>query len=67
MEEEGGDVVFYKSKKSSRWWVEVPCSGESKYKYLRHYIVPCLYEDYVAAMNGQVPIRWLIAYNKMNL
>lgn len=67
MEEEDGDVIFYKSKKSSRWWVEVPCSGESQYKYLRHYIVPCLYEDYVAAMNGQVPIRWLIAYNKMNL
>ncbi|MBR1768960.1 MAG: formimidoylglutamase [Bacteroidales bacterium] len=67
MEDDGGEVVFYKSKKSSRWWVEVPCSQESRYKYMRHYIVPCLYDDYTSAMRGEVPIRWLIAYNKMNL
>ncbi len=67
MQEDGGEVIFYKSKKTSRWWVEVPCSQESQYKYLRHYIVPCLYEDYLSAMEGEVPVRWLIAYNKMNL
>lgn len=66
-EQENGDIVFYKSKKSSRWWVEVPCPQESKYKYMRHYIVPCLYEDYLLAMKGEVPIRWLIAYNKINI
>ncbi len=66
-EQENGELVFYKSKKSSRWWVEIPCSQDSMYKYIRHYIVPCLYEDYLLAMEGKVPIRWLIAYNKMNL
>lgn len=66
--DEGTDVVvFYKSKKSGRWWVEVPCSQESQYKYFNHYIVPCNYQDYQSAMEGEVPARWLIAYNKMNL
>lgn len=67
LEECKDEIVFYKSKKSSRWWVEVPCSQETQSKYIRHYIVPCLYEDYLAAMKGEVPPRWLIAYNKINL
>ena len=67
VEENSDELVFYKSKKSGRWWVEVPCSQESKYKYFNHYIVPCNYEDYQSAMEGEVPARWLIAYNKMNL
>ena len=67
IEEQGDELVFYKSKKSDRWWVEVPCSQDSKYKYFNHYIVPCNYEDYQSAMEGEVPVRWLIAYNKMNL
>ncbi|MDO5760552.1 MAG: formimidoylglutamase [Bacteroidota bacterium] len=66
-EQENVDMVFYQSKKSSRWWMEIPCPQESKHKYLRHYIVPCLHEDYLSAMRGEVPIRWLLAYNKMNL
>jgi formiminoglutamase len=61
------NIIFYKSKKSERWWVEVPCSNEIRNKYLRHYLVPCNYEDYVCATQGEVPNRWLIAYNKMNL
>ncbi|MCH3923497.1 MAG: formimidoylglutamase [Bacteroidales bacterium] len=61
------DIVFYKSKKSDRWWVEVPCSSETRIKYLHHYLVPCTYQDYVCATNGEVPDRWLIAYKKMNL
>jgi formiminoglutamase len=60
-------IIFYKSKKSSRWWVEVPCSNEMKDKYLRHYLVPCSYDDYVCATQGEIPNRWLTAYNKMNL
>lgn len=61
------DVVFYKSKKSDRWWIEVPCTNEMRRKYIRHYIVPCLYEDYQAASMGKMPDRWIIAYNKLNI
>lgn len=61
------EVVFYKSKKSDRWWVQVPCTNIMKQKYVRHYIVPCLYSDYEAAGKGQLPDRWFIAYNKLNI
>ncbi|MBP3253286.1 MAG: formimidoylglutamase [Bacteroidales bacterium] len=61
------EIVFYKSKKSDRWWVQVPCTNEMKRKYMRHYMVPCLYSDYQSAGQGQVPARWLVAYNKLNI
>ncbi len=61
------EVVFYKSKKSDRWWVQVPCTNLMKQKYIRHYIVPCLYADYKASENGDMPDRWMVAYNKLNI
>ena len=61
------EVVFYKSKKSDRWWIQVPCTDVIKQKYIRHYIVPCLYEDYEQAGKGHLPDRCFIAYNKLNL
>ena len=61
------EITFYKSKKSDRWWVQVPCNNEMKRKYLRHYIVPCLHEDYLQAGKGELPERFLIAYNKLNI
>lgn len=61
------EISFYKSKKSDRWWVVVPCTNEMKKKYFRHYIVPCLYDDYLQAGKGELPDRYMIAYNKLNL
>jgi len=60
-------IVFYKSKKSERWWMEVPCSKDKQVKYERHYLVPCTYEDYQIAMQDRIPDRWLLAYNKIML
>lgn len=61
------EITFYKSKKSDRWWIKVPCTDLMKQKYIRHYIVPCLYSDYEAAGRGQLPERWFIAYHKLNV
>jgi len=58
-------IVFYKSKKSERWWMEVPCSKDKMIKYERHYLIPCSYDDYKTAINDEVPDRWLLAYNKI--
>ena len=58
-------IVFYKSKKSERWWMEVPCTNDKLIKYEKHYLVPCSYEDYKTALNNEIPMRWLMAYNKM--
>lgn len=60
-------IVFYKSKKSERWWMQVQCNMEMQQKYIRHYLVPCTYDDYKAAMENHIPDRWLIAYNKLNI
>jgi len=58
-------IVFYKSKKSDRWWMEVPCPTEINSKYQRHYLVPCSYNDYLAALKEEMPDRWWQVYQKL--
>jgi formiminoglutamase len=59
------DLVFYKSKKSDRWWMEIPLQAEMKRKYHRHYLVPCSYRDYQTACNNDIPDRWWMVYQKL--
>ncbi len=59
------EIVFYKSKKSDRWWMEVPCPTNLKSKYERHYLVPCSYRDYQTAMKEEMPDRWWQVYQKL--
>ncbi|MDP4291328.1 MAG: formimidoylglutamase [Bacteroidota bacterium] len=58
-------IIFYKSKKSERWWMEVNCPENVREKYERHYIVPCSFADYQTACSDEVPDRWWQAYQKM--
>ena len=58
-------IVFYKSKKSDRWWMEVPCPTEINSKYQRHYLVPCSYNDYLEALKEEMPDRWWQVYQKL--
>ncbi|MFH0866097.1 MAG: formimidoylglutamase [Bacteroidota bacterium] len=59
------EIVFYKSKKSDRWWMEVPCPTFLKNKYERHYLVPCSYKDYQTALKEEMPDRWWQVYQKL--
>lgn len=59
------EIVFYKSKKSDRWWMEVPCPSKFRSKFERHYLVPCSYNDYETAMKEEIPDRWWQAYQKL--
>jgi len=59
------EILFYKSKKSDRWWMKVPVNPEYKDKYERHYMVPCSYQDYQTACNDQIPDRWWQTYQKL--
>ncbi len=43
------DTSFLKSKKTGRWWMRMP---DKK-------IIPCTYQDYLAAGRGEIPERWL--------
>jgi len=58
-------IIFYKSKKTDRWWMEVKCTEDIRYKYMRHYIVPCTYGDYQTACSDELPDRWWQAYQKL--
>jgi formiminoglutamase len=59
------DMIFYKSPKTSRWWMEakVPKSGNSRYS--KQLMIPCSYEDYLIACNGDIPERLIAAIKKV--
>lgn len=59
------EVIFYKSDKSARWWMEVPYPAEGARKYERHYLVPCNQEDYDKAMQNEIPDLWWKTYQKL--
>lgn len=56
------DVVFYKSDKSARWWMELVIP-HNKYKKIT--LLPCSYRDYEQASKGEFPNRWWKAIRKM--
>jgi formiminoglutamase len=60
------EIVFYKSLKTNRWWMEVPYRIGAKSKYERHHMVPCSYEDYQLACTEEMPDRWWQAYQKLS-
>jgi arginase family enzyme len=58
-------IVFYKSKPTERWWMEIKCTDNVREKYRRHYIVPCSAADYQTALTDEIPDRWWQAYQKL--
>lgn len=58
------ELVFVKSKKSDRWWMQVPYpTGGSKNE--RFHLVPCRHEDYKTAVAGEMPDLWWRTYQKL--
>ncbi|MFT4678175.1 MAG: formiminoglutamase [Flavobacteriales bacterium] len=64
-ESHGHNLIFYKSEKSDRWWMDVPYPAGQKNKYERHHLVPCTYTDYQRATNEDIPDRWWKTYQKL--
>ncbi len=58
------EINFYKSKKSNRWWMEVPCPPNLQRKYKRQFLVPCSYKDYQEACQNEIPEKWWQVYQK---
>lgn len=58
------ELVFVKSKKSDRWWMQVPYpTGGSRNE--RFHLVPCRYDDYKTAVAGEMPDLWWRTYQKL--
>ncbi len=59
------EIIFYKSDKSERWWMEVPYPPTQNIKFERHHLVPCDYNDYEKAMKNEIPNLWWKTYQKL--
>lgn len=60
------EIVFYKSMKSDRWWMDVPYPPNKKIRYERHHLVPCSYNDYQTACREEMPDRWWQTFQKLS-
>lgn len=60
------DIVFFKSKKSDRWWIQVPCTDDQLSRFKQHLLVPCLVDDYVEATQNRIPEIWLKYKQRIN-
>lgn len=60
------ELVFLKSNKSERWWMEVPYPPQDGRKYNRHHLVPCDHRDYELAMKNEIPDLWWKTYQKLS-
>ncbi|MFO7822843.1 MAG: formimidoylglutamase [Cyclobacterium sp.] len=56
-------LYFYKSKLSGKWWMEIPSNKNEKFK--RDTIIPCSYQDYLTAQQGEIPERWVNSQLKL--
>ena len=65
LESSGHDLLFYKSEKTDRWWMDVPYPAGITNRYQRHHIVPCTYEEYLQAARDEVPDRYWRTFQKL--
>lgn len=51
----GVDTLFLKSKRTGRWWMQLPDLT----------FVPCSYKDYLTAGSNEIPDRWLAVQGRI--
>lgn len=64
---EDQELVFYKSIKTGRWWIEIPFLSNVNNKLKRHTLLPCMHQDYIDACQNKVPERWYKAFQKNSI
>lgn len=60
-------LVFKKSNKTGRWWVELPFIANIDNKLKSKTLLPCTYGEYMGATNQEIPERWYKARRKNEL
>ncbi len=58
------EIVFLKSNKTERWWIELPITEGNK--SLKSHFLPCSKKDYEQACNNEIPDRWWHALQKIS-
>ena len=64
LHENAYEIIFYKSKITELWWMEIPCANKNP-NYNRHYIIPCTLKDYETACKNEIPERWFQTFKKI--
>ena len=59
-------MVFYKSEKSQRWWLELTNDSHLNNKTKKAALLACTEKDYKSAMHDHIPERWYNAVRRMN-
>jgi len=57
-------LLFKKSIKTGRWWIELPFILNVNNKLKRRTLLPCTYGEYLGACNQEIPERWIKARRK---
>jgi arginase family enzyme len=52
------ELIFYKSDKTDRWWIEFPFISGVNNKLNKNALLPCSHEEYLDACNNVIPERW---------
>ena len=55
-------LTFWKSKKSGRWWMQIPV--KTKESYQRHRLISCSHQDYKMACKEELPDRLVNALKR---
>lgn len=58
------ELVFFKSDKTDRWWIQIPSYENKTGKLQTNSLLPCSYNDYLNACKNEIPERWWKAYRK---
>lgn len=58
------ELIFFKSHKTDRWWIEIPFISTGNNKLKKSTLLPCSYEEYLGACNQEIPERWWKAQRK---
>jgi len=64
---ESEELVFYKSNKTDRWWIEINFFTGQHNKLKKNTLLPCSHEEYLMACNQEIPERWWKAQRKNSL
>ncbi len=58
------ELVFFKSDKTDRWWIQIPSYENKVGKLQTNSLLPCSHNDYMNACKNEIPERWWKAYRK---
>jgi arginase family enzyme len=64
---ENEELIFYKSNKTGRWWIEINFFAGQHNKLKKNTLLPCSHEEYLAACNNEIPERWWKAQRKNSI